>query len=82
MIKGEIFTMVTSLATDTNDILQITNLLNKCPEDTTDKEGDIQTLRNEDILKYVLKDEVKYNRDIIHIYLNINNLNFKPLFKH
>ena len=30
VIKGEIIAMVTSLATDTNDVLRITNLLNKC----------------------------------------------------
>ena len=37
MVKGEIISMVKSLATDTNDILQISNLLNKCHMYTTDK---------------------------------------------
>ena len=46
MIKGEIIAMVTSLETDTNCI-QTTNILNKCPMYTTDKEGDIQTLSND-----------------------------------
>ena len=63
--------MVTSLATDTNSILQFTNLLNKCPMYTIDKEGDIQTLSNDENFKSILKDAVKDNIDIIHIYLNI-----------
>ena len=36
IIKVKIITTVTSLETDTNIILQITNLLNKCPMYTTD----------------------------------------------
>ena len=37
--------MVNSLATDTRDILWITNLLNNSPMYTIDKGGDCQTLR-------------------------------------
>ena len=51
IIKGKIISMVTSLATNTNDILQITNLLNKCPMYTTDKEGDSHTLRKDENIK-------------------------------
>ena len=67
MIKGKIITLVTSIRTDTNNIPQITNLLNKCPMYTTDKEGDSQTLMNYDNLKSILKDDVKDNRDITYI---------------
>ena len=83
MIKGKIIAMATSLANDTSDLLQITNLLNKCTMYTTDKEGDSQTLRNDGNFKSILKlkDAFKDNIDRIHIYLNINNLNFKPSFK-
>ena len=81
MIKGGIITMVTSLATDTNDILRITKLLKKCPVYTTDKECDSQNLRNDKNFKYILNDAVKYNRDRIIIYFNINNIHFKPSFK-
>ena len=48
---------------------------------TTDKEGDSQTLRNDENFKFILKDAVKDNRDIIRIYLNTNDLNFKPSFR-
>ena len=64
MIKLKI-KMVTSIVTDTNNILQITNLLNKCPMYTTYKEGDSQTLRNDENFKSILRDAVKYNKDII-----------------
>ena len=37
VINEGIFYMVTTLATDTNDTLKTTNLLNKCPMYTTDK---------------------------------------------
>ena len=74
--------MVTSLATDTNDILRITKLLKKCPVYTTDKECDSQNLRNDKNFKCILNDAVKYNRDIIRIYPNINNIHFKPPLKH
>ena len=73
--------MVTSLATETNNILRINNLLNKCTMYTTDKGDVIQTFRNDAIFKYILKDGVKDNRDIIQIYLNINNLHLKYSFK-
>ena len=81
IIKGEIIEMVNSLETDTNDILIITNLLNKCTMHTTDKEGDIYTLRNYENFKYILNNSVNDNKDRICIYLNINNLHFKPSFK-
>ena len=45
------------------------------------KEGDIQTLRNDENLKSILKDAVKENIYRINIYLKIKNLHFKPLFK-
>ena len=35
VIKGGVIAIVTSLSTDTNDILLIPNLLNKCPMYTT-----------------------------------------------
>ena len=73
--------MVTSIATDTNKIIQITNLLNKCRMYSTYKEGDIHTLRNDENLKSALNNAVKGNRDITCIYLNINNLHFKTSFK-
>ena len=73
--------MVTSLATDTNYILKMVNLLNKCPMYTTYKEGYSQTLRNDEKSKYILKSSIKYNIYRIYIYLNINNLYFKPSFK-
>ena len=73
--------MVESLATDTKNILLITNLLNKFLMYTKYKEGGSQTIRNDEKFKSILKDAVKDNRDIIFIYLNINHLNFKPLFK-
>ena len=47
MIKGGIIVMMTLLKTDTNNILQITNLLNNFPMFTTEKKGDIQTLGND-----------------------------------
>ena len=81
VIKGGIITMVNSLATDTRDILWITNLLNNSPMYTTDKGGDCQTLRKDENFKSNLKDSVKDNRDRINIYLNINNLHLKPSFK-
>ena len=56
IIKGVIMTMVTSLETDNNNILRITNLFNKCHMYTTEKEVEIQTLRNNKILKSILKD--------------------------
>ena len=80
-IKGKITTIVTSLVTNTNDIQQIINLLNKCPMHKSDKEGDSHTLSNYEKSKSILKAAVKYNRDRIFIYLNINNLNFKPSLK-
>ena len=73
--------MVASLATDTNDILLITNLFNNFPLYTTDKEVDSQTLSNDEIFKSVLNDAVKDNRDRNRIYLNINNLHFRLSFK-
>ena len=73
--------MVTSLAPETNNIIRITNLLNGCHTYTTYKEGDSQTLSNYEIFKSIVKDAVKYNRNKIHIYLNINNLHFKPSLK-
>ena len=73
--------MGTSLETDTNDILWITNLLNKCPIYTIDKEVDIQTLSNDENFKSILKYAVKENIDRIQIYLSINNLHFKSSFK-
>ena len=81
IIKVKIITMVTSLETDTNNILQITNLLNKCPMYTTDNQCNSQTLRNDDNFKSTPKDAVKDNRYRIHIYLNINNMHFKTSFK-
>ena len=81
MIKGETITMVNSLAADTYDILRITNLLNKFPIYTADKEGDSQTLRNDENFKPIIKYAYKYNRDRILIYHNVNNLPFKPSFK-
>ena len=53
MIKGGIITMVTSLATDTNDILRITKLLKKCPVYTTDKECDSRTIINDEIFNSI-----------------------------
>ena len=47
----------------------------------TDKEGDSQTLSYDEIFKYILKASLKYNRDIIFFYLNINNLFFKNSWK-
>ena len=79
-IKGEIIKTVTSLASETNDILLITNLLNKCPMYTTDKEGDNQNLRSDENFKSILKDAIKDNRDRVCIYLNINHKIFKPSF--
>ena len=49
--------------------------------DTTEKEGDSQTLRNDDTLKSTLNNAVKDYRDRFSIYLNINNLHFKISFK-
>ena len=65
MITGGIIAMVASLATDTNNILIITNLLNKCSMYTIYKEGDRQTLSNDENFKYILRDSSKENRDII-----------------
>ena len=59
MIKGKTIIMVTSLETDTNSIIQITNLLNKYNIYAADKESDSQTLRNDEIFKSILKDAVK-----------------------
>ena len=59
--------MVASLAIYTNDILQITNLLNKSHIYTIDKEGVSQTLRNDENFTFALKDAVKYHR-----YKNLN----------
>ena len=56
IIKGVIMTMVTSLETDNNNILQVTNLFNKCHMYKTEKKVEIQTLRNNKILKSILKD--------------------------
>ena len=50
IIKGEI-AMVNSLATDNNAILRITNLFNKWPIYTTNKECGIQTLGNDGTFK-------------------------------
>ena len=47
IIKEEIFSMVNSLATDTDNIIRITNLLNKFHMYTIYNEGDIQTLSND-----------------------------------
>ena len=49
---------------------------------TTENKGDIQELSNDEKFKSILNDAVKYNRDIIRIYPNINNLQFKPPLKH
>ena len=46
-VKGEIVVMVTSIETDTNDILRITNLLNNCPMYTSDKEVDSRSHIND-----------------------------------
>ena len=73
--------MVTLLANETNDILQTTNLLNKCPMYTTENKYDSQTLRNYENFIPILNDAVKDNVYRIHIYININNLHFKPSFK-
>ena len=81
MIKGIMIKMVTSIEADTNNILQITNLFNKFPMYTIYKEGDSQTLRNDENFKYIHRDSFKYNRYIICIYLNIPNLHFKPSLK-
>ena len=54
--------MVNSLATDTDDILKITNILNKCTLYTKVKEGDSQTLKNEENFKSILKDSGKENK--------------------
>ena len=62
MIKGKIIIVVTSLATVTNDIQLITNLLNKFHMYTTYKEGDNNTLTNYDDFKSILKAAVKDNR--------------------
>ena len=78
MIKEGIIKIVNSLATGTNDIQLTIKLLNKFPILKTDKIGDIQTLRNNENFKSTLKDAVKDNIDRIHIYLNDNNLHFKP----
>ena len=48
---------------------------------TTDKKGDSQTLSNYENFISIFNYEVKYNRDRIRIYLNINNIHFKPSFK-
>ena len=48
---------------------------------TLDKEGDSQTLKNDENFKSMLKDSVKYNIYRINMYLNINNLHFKPSSK-
>ena len=53
--------MVTLLATGINNIQLITKFLNKCPMYTLDKEGDSQTLNNDENFKSMLKDSVKYN---------------------
>ena len=74
--------MTTSLVTDTSEILRITNLLNKCHMYTTEKKVDSHKLSNDENFKYILNDAVKYNRDIIRIYPNINNIHFKPPLKH
>ena len=81
MIKGKIIIVVTSLATVTNDIQLITNLLNKFHMYTTYKEGDNNTLSNYDDFKSILKAAVKDNRYKFFIYLNINSLHFKTSFK-
>ena len=73
--------MVNSIATDTNDLILITNLFNKCHMYTTYNEVDSQNLSNDEDFNSILKDLVKYNIDIICIYLNINNIHFKPSFK-
>ena len=73
--------MLNWIATDTNEIQWIINLLNKCPMYTTYKYGDNQTLRNDDNFKSDLKAAIKDNRYIIWIKLNIKNIHFKPLFK-
>ena len=73
--------MVTSLATYTNDIQLIINLLNNFPTYTMEKDSDSQTLKNDENFKSMLKDSVKYNIYRINIYLNINNLHFKTSFK-
>ena len=75
------YPMVISLATDTNYKLKITNLFNKSPVYKTENEGDIHTLRNDCNFKYIQKYAVKYNRYIICIYLNINNIHLKLSFK-
>ena len=61
-IKGKKTAMVNSLATDTDDILKITNILNKCTLYTKVKEGDSQTLKNEENFKAILKDSGKENK--------------------
>ena len=81
MIKGGIIAMSTSLATENNGILRITNLLNKCPMYKTGREGDSDTLKNYRNFKSIFKDAFKYNIDRIHIYFNINTLHFKPSLK-
>ena len=81
MIKGKTINMVNLLGTNTNDILHTTNILNKSPMYTTYKEGDSWTLRNNENFKSIIKDAAKDNIYRIHIYLNINNINFKPSFK-
>ena len=73
--------MTTLLETDTNGILRIANLLNKFPMYTSYNKGNSQTLRNDEKFKFILKDAVKDNRDIICICLNINNIHFKPSLK-
>ena len=59
MIKEGIIKIVNSLATGTNDIQLTIKLLNKFPILKTDKIGDIQTLRNNENFKPILKDAVK-----------------------
>ena len=48
---------------------------------TKDKEGAIQTLSNDENFKPILKYSAKDYIDRINIYLNINNLHFKPSSK-
>ena len=81
MVKSKIKAMVTSLETDTNDILRINNLTNKFHMYTTDKVGFICTIRNDQNFKSTLQNSVKNNRYIICIYLKINNLYFTPSLK-
>ena len=45
-----------------------------------EKEGDSQTLRNYENFEFIINYSFKDNRDFICIYLNINNLHFKPSF--